>query len=269
MLKTLKSLVKSNPKVHRFAIAARAVVRPSTNDLLRKIARAAASYVERPVFVKVGANDGLTDDPFGDVLLKTPQWVGLLVEPVPYCVDRLQAIYSDRHRFKIEQIAISSSPGAAKFYYVSEEARLSLPDLPDWFDQLGSFDRQHILRHWDGKIEPFVVEGDVKCDTLECVLRRHQLSQVTLLHIDTEGHDLVVLRSIDLEAVSPSWIMIEHRHLSEDDRADMISLLHESDYDITDTGHDFFAIHRKANHELGRSGRVGRLLTREFLTPAR
>ena len=43
--------------------------------------------VSEPVFVKVGANDGITGDPFSDILLSNVKWTGLLIEPAPNCFD--------------------------------------------------------------------------------------------------------------------------------------------------------------------------------------
>jgi FkbM family methyltransferase len=269
MLQTLKSIAKSNPSFRRFAITARSVLRPTADDLLRRLVRTAPKYVDRPIFVKVGANDGVTGDPFGYSLLNNRQWKGVLVEPVPYCIDKLQRIYSDKTRFTIDQSAVGSTSGTGKFYYVSEAARNSLPDLPEWYDQLGSFDRQHIIKHLDGKLEPFIVTADVDVEPLSNILRRHQLSYVTLLHVDTEGYDLEVLKSLGIPSLCPSWIMIEHKHLSGVDRTEMISILDSGGYDISDTGSDFFAMHRKANHGLHRGGRVGRIFNLGLIAPAR
>lgn len=36
-----------------------------------------------------------------------------------------------------------------------------MPGLPVWYDQLGSFDRQHIVKHLDGRLEPFIVTSNV------------------------------------------------------------------------------------------------------------
>jgi hypothetical protein len=90
MLKTLRQIAKSIPPVRWLAIAALSVQRrPSTTDILQRMVRKASKYVDRPVFVKVGANDGVTGDPFAVSLLNNRQWKGVLVEPVPYCIDRL------------------------------------------------------------------------------------------------------------------------------------------------------------------------------------
>lgn len=266
MLQSLRSIANSNPVLRRFALGVRSLVRPTTHDLLRMLVREAGLRVDHPVFVKVGANDGVTGDPFGDALLRSERWKGLLVEPVPYCVERLRRVYSDKTRFTIDQVAIGCTPGTTKFYYVSESAKRALPDLPDWYDQLGSFDRRHILKHLEGRLEPFIVTEDVEVVPLSDIIRRHQLSHVTLLHVDTEGYDLEVLKTLGLPALCPAWIMIENRHLSASDRSEMASLLHSSGYDVSDTGTDFFAMHRDAGHGLSRSGRVGRIFKRDFIS---
>lgn len=268
MKEAIKSFVKANPTSHKWAMATRRTLRPfSTESLLHKLVKAAPRCVRQPTFVKVGANDGVTGDPFGEALLRTEQWNGLLIDPVPYCVDRLKEIYSDRLRFTIEQKAVSQATGSASFFYVSKAARRRLPTLPNWYDQLGSFNREHIVKHLGGKLVPFIKQVEVDCDSLDNILRYHQLSEVTLLHIDTEGYDLEVLKSLSLKKLSPPWIMVEHKHLSSGDRQEMIALLASCNYDISDTGSDFFAMHKYADNGLHRRGSVGRIFNKEFLAP--
>ena len=269
MLTTLKHIVKSVPPVHRLALAAHSVLYPTTTDLLQRMVGKASTCVDQPVFVKVGANDGITGDPFGKSLLNNHQWKGVLVEPVPYCVYRLKRIYSDDTRFTIDTSAVGKSRCTAHFYYVSEAAKYSLPDLPEWYDQLGSFDRHHIVKHLEGRLEPFILTVNVDVKPLNDILQLHNLSYVTLLHIDTEGFDLHVLKSLDLSTLCPSWIMVEHKHLSVRDRSEMLSILQGAEYDIFDMGADFFAMYRRANNELSWSGRVGRIFSRSGITPLR
>jgi len=267
MLQAFKSFLESHPAVHRLVLAVRSVILPTYSQLLQRLVRTAARNIDRPVFVKVGANDGITGDPFGDSLLINAPWQGLLIEPVPYCVERLASIYNNRQRFQIEQIAIGRTPGTARFYYVSQAAKTSLPDLPEWYDQLGSFDRQHIMKHFGGKIEPFILTMDIQVDSLANVLRKHGITEITLLHIDTEGYDLEVLHSLDLSEFHPECIMVEHRHLVPDDRSAMIAILKSNGYIVRDTGYDFFALHREANQCLHHSGRIGRIVNAESFTP--
>ena len=124
--------------------------------------------------------------------------------------------------------------GNTIFYYVDSKAQDSIPNLPSWFDQLGSFDKSHILKQLDGVLAPFVLERRVAVERLADLLRRHGIRTVHLLHIDTEGHDYEVLRTLDFAEIAPVAIFIEHKHLTQNDKAGMRRLLrsHGSPYTI-------------------------------------
>jgi FkbM family methyltransferase len=206
--------------------------------------------VPKPVFVKVGANDGVTGDPFSDILLANAKWTGLLIEPVPYCFDRLRANFHDARRFSLEQVAIGATAGEATFYYVDQKAVESLPNLPSWYDQLGSFDKNHILKHLDGALAPFIIECRIEVLPLTEVLRKNGIQDVHLLHIDTEGYDYEVLKTLDLSHHAPVAILVEHRHLPAAQKTEMHNLLHEYGYSVHDCGGDYFAVNNKAKKEL-------------------
>jgi FkbM family methyltransferase len=202
--------------------------------------------VSKPVFVKVGANDGITGDPFSDILLTNVKWTGLLIEPAPNCFDRLKAIFHDARRFSLEQVAIGATAGEAIFYYVDQKAAENLTDLPSWYDQLGSFDKNHILKHLDGVLEPFIIECKVEVFPLTDILRRNGIQDVHFLHIDTEGYDYEILKSFNLADQIAIAIFIEHKHLSGSERTEMRDLLRKCGYSVHDCGGDFFALNENA-----------------------
>jgi FkbM family methyltransferase len=209
------------------------------NDFLKRVTKTESS----PFFVKVGANDGLSGDPCGRWFVEHENWGGMLIEPVPYLFDRLKQNYPS-DRFVLEQVAIGIQPGEVPFYFVSEEAKVRLPNLPAHFDMLGSFRRQHIVEHLDGVLEPFIVETKLQVETLKAVLRQHHIHRIEFLHIDVEGFDWEVLRSLDFDEAAPSAILIEHRHLTVPDRAQLESRLQQYGYQYYDCGNDFFAERR-------------------------
>jgi FkbM family methyltransferase len=201
--------------------------------------------VPHPVFVKVGANDGVSGDPVSDILLADERWKGLLIEPVPYVFDRLRTNFRDSRRFSLEQVAIGASIGQAAFYYVDAKAAATIPDLPDWCDQLGSFDKNHITKHLDGSLTPFIVESMVEVRPLADVLQRNGMRDAHLLHIDTEGYDYEILKTVDLTHEAPWAILVEHRHLPNPQKAEMLLLLRNHGYSVDDCGTDYFAIHKR------------------------
>jgi FkbM family methyltransferase len=196
------------------------------------------------VFVKVGANDGVSGDLVSDILLANEEWRGLLIEPVPYVFDRLRANFHDARRFSLEQVAIGASAGQAVFYYVDAEAMASIPGLPDWYDQLGSFDKHHITKHLDGALTPFIVESMVEVRPMTDLLKKSGIREVHLLHIDTEGYDYEILKTVDLTQEAPWAILVEHRHLPGSQKAEMLALLRDHGYFVDDCGTDYFATHK-------------------------
>jgi len=206
--------------------------------------------VSEPFFVKIGASDGITDDPCSDILLANTNWRGLLIEPVPYCFDRLRVNFQDSRRFCLAQIAIGASTGEDSFYYVDAKATQSIPSLPTWVDQLGSFDRNHIMKHLDGMLDPFIVECKVQVCPLSDVLLRNGIQNVHLLHVDAEGHDYEVLKTLDFAKHVPLSIFVEHKHLSEAQKTGMLHLLRTHGYSVRDCGEDYFAVNEEANKRL-------------------
>src|SRR5450755_313564 len=114
LIEKLKTTVKSSPAFYKLlSPVARLVRRTRAQAKARKRAREINHFrkfcldlpklVAKPFFVKVGANDGITDDPCSDILLADPNWSGLLIEPVPYCFERLKNNFPDTRRFTLKQ----------------------------------------------------------------------------------------------------------------------------------------------------------------------
>lgn len=139
-------------------------------------------------------------------------------------------------------IAIDSGPAVAQFYYVDEAAKCNLPALPNWYDRLGSFFKQHILNHLDGMLEPYICEQEGRVERLADSLDVQGVSSVTLLHIDTEGTDLKVLETLDFNRIRPRGILIEHKHLSPEDKHQLRVILRDEEYKTFDCGSDFLFV---------------------------
>jgi FkbM family methyltransferase len=195
-------------------------------------------------FVQIGSNDGMHDDPLRSLILKHPGWGGILVEPVPYAFERLKKNYAGRPNLHFENVAVSDCAGFMPFYYVSEAALDSISGLPKWYDQLGSFDRSHIVKHLGGALEPFIVEQPVPTKRLADVLLRNPGRTVDLLHIDAEGHDYAILSQVDFHQIRPRVILYEHVHLSDLQKRTAEASLKHNGYRILRCGNDSLAIQR-------------------------
>jgi len=195
-------------------------------------------------FVQLGSNDGLNGDPLHDLIQSNPEWRGIFVEPVRYAFDRLRSNYNDEKRFVFENIAIADSSGEADFFCVSEDAKRELEDLPDWYDQLGSFNREHLVKHLEGRLEPFILMERVKCETLAGLLDRNHVTKIDLLHIDVEGFDYNILKQIDFLRHSPEVILFEHKHLTPENQRNARFLLAKYEYTLAQFGGDTVALRR-------------------------
>jgi FkbM family methyltransferase len=206
-------------------------------DLIKRKLRGRSSIF----FVQVGSNDGLNGDPLHNLIKGNPRWKGVFIEPVRYTFDRLRSNYNGDDRFVFENIAISESVGEVDFFYVSEDAKAKLGQLPYWYDQLGSFDREHIVKHLEGRLEPFIVKERVKCETLNHVLSRNRVSKIDLLHIDVEGFDYNILAQVDFLRYRPDVILFEHRHLTSNNKRNAVRLLKSHGYTLGEFGGDTLA----------------------------
>jgi FkbM family methyltransferase len=199
-------------------------------------------------FIQVGSNDGLQGDSIRDLIINDESWSGIFIEPVGFIFQNLKRNYGNKVRFIFENVAIAEKKGYAKFYYVSEQAKVDLGDkLPYWYDQLGTFDKNHILKHCDGELEPYIVEEDIECLPLQDILTRNNVQAIDLLHIDTEGYDYKVLSQVDFVGYKPLVMLYENTHLGVEERQKAELLLKTNDYRVTEYGGDTLAILQRSS----------------------
>jgi hypothetical protein len=93
--------------------------------------------------------------------------------------------------------------GRSTLYNGDEKTAEHIADLPRWYDQRGSFDKNHIPKHLEGGFAPFIIEQDVEVLPLANILKQNGLRDLHLLHIDTEGYDYEILNTLDLAQRPP------------------------------------------------------------------
>src|SRR5262245_20148475 len=130
------------------------------------------------IFVlKIGANDGVKNDPIGDYLLSDSRYHGVLVEPVPHYARLLTDHFGLTGRFSIEQVAVSQSSGESKIYHVAENAS---DLLGKYFDVpamrgVASLNRNHVLKHLAPGCQSIVESDTVECLTVKELLNRNHI----------------------------------------------------------------------------------------------
>jgi len=191
-------------------------------------------------FVQVGAADGVNNDPIHQYIKKL-NWSGIMVEPVPYLFEQLRQTYAGYENLVLENVAIADREEIRDFWHLK---RVEKPhNLPHWYNQLGSFSRDHILKHADKipALEDLLVRQPVKCVTMDSMLARNRVKRVDLLLVDTEGYDFMILKQFNFSRFSPRIIVYEHQHLSDADNKQCDDYLVQLKYKLIKDGGDTLA----------------------------
>ena len=213
--------------------------------------RAFASAYPNAAFVEIGANDGQRFDsifPF----VRAGRWHGVVVEPVPYLFERLRRTYGGNRRVAVENVAIGDHDGQRPFYHLAEAPDPEGAGVPWWYDAIGSFDREHVLRHARGEVpdvEDRIRHIDVRCMTLDSLCRKHAIAP-DLLVIDAEGFDWRIIRTIDFTSHRPRLLAFEHHHLGPRDRSDCEEMLRGLGYELVSEGLDTWCLDTTPSDEL-------------------
>ncbi len=215
-------------------------------DILKKYAQSKSDIF----FVQIGSNNGVTGDPLFQ-LIKDFRWSGLLVEPVPYLFEELKENYKNIDAdLSFENSAIASETGLLKFYRLKQTDQ---PGIPVWYDQLGSFRKEVILRQREviPGFDDLLIEDNVHAITFDQLAGKHNLKNLNLIHIDTEGYDFEIIKLIPFERFEIDLIMYEHVHLTNEDYKDSIRILKDKGLILKRFHTDTIAI---------KKGLLGRLL---------
>lgn len=196
--------------------------------------------VPKPFFIGIGANDGVTHDPLYS-FIRDYGWPGVMVEPIPEVFTILERNYASFGQVKLVQAAIGTTDGTGTIYSVRANdptsTRMTLHS---------SFDRNVLLKatEWYATLEENIVEVPVPIMRLDTLLEKTGADRVDVLKIDTEGHDLEILQTVDLKRLAPRLILAEYAHLSRDSVLKMADILLDSGYSISMNRLDMLAYRR-------------------------
>jgi hypothetical protein len=168
------------------------------------------------IYLQIGAGAGDLDaralyrDGFTEIVKKVvqPDDRVILVEPNPLNIAVLKRSWNSFKQAEIYEVGIvpKSVSGSDLSFYFSEL------DAPHY--QVGSFDSQHVLKHY-----PQLKHNDLKCLMVETIDLLGFLSsivggrKVELLSLDIEGLDAEVILDTDFSAIQARLLSVEHLHL--------------------------------------------------------
>jgi FkbM family methyltransferase len=158
-------------------------------------------------FVQIGAHAGREAMPHAERGERC-----LLVEPVPHLVARLREAYAAYPSVEIVQCIVADRAGELPFYYLD-----GTEGLPDWADQIGSVDRDHLVVlgrqcRFGDDFEGRIREMTIRSLTPDGLFREHGVGRVGTLLIDTEGLDAKLIGAVDLEGTEVRTIVFERKH---------------------------------------------------------
>ncbi len=187
--------------------------KPLIENDIRQILQNHINQTSEFTFIQIGSNDGKSNDPLHD-FIKSNNCKGVFIEPVPYLFERLKQNYKNSLNLFFENIAIADENSFKDFYTIKE---VKDNTLPSWYNQLSSFRLETIMSHkyYIPNLEQLIEKQSVPTLTLQTIIEKYEIKHLDILHVDTEGYDFEIIKTIDFQKFCPSILMFEHQHLSE------------------------------------------------------
>jgi FkbM family methyltransferase len=159
-------------------------------------------------YVQVGANDGFLDDPVFKIA-RARNWSGLLIEPNPSYFAALTKTYEGRKRFKLLNCGVSDRAGKMDLHYLAPEAE---GKYPPWAKGCATLDHDRLTQVLSRVATPGpndIASTTITLRRLDAILKSQKITRTDLLVIDVEGHEVSVLKSLDLSKFRPKAILLE------------------------------------------------------------
>ena len=182
---------------------------------------------DRSYIIQIGANDGVSGDPLFDMAQKHENWKLLLVEPVPHLFDQLKKNYGNTARVTYVNAAINEDGDPQLFYVIDQKAYQEIPNLSRDYEQIGSFDEQHLISLGGERLRKFISPIEVQSYSLTQLLDLYRINHFDALLLDAEGYDWLILKQLNLEKHLPKIIFFEQTHLSSKDVQDFWNIFSE------------------------------------------
>lgn len=219
--------------------------------LMRRFAR----LFPEACFVQIGANDGDQLDHLQSAIVSS-NWRGLMLEPVPYVFERLKDNYGHlQSRVALRNVAIGPSQGHMPFWHLQQDD--ASEDLPRWYDALGSFRKEVVLKHerYIPDIRQRLICTEVETITFDGLCEQEAVEAIDLIQMDTEGFDFEIIKLIDFDEYRPRLLIYEHHHFNEETKVECEQHMHARGYVLLREAMDTWCLDARA-----RDDRQARLL---------
>lgn len=213
---------------------------PLNTALLRMALNGVHTAEQGDVFVvQVGANDGKMNDPIYPYF-EACGWSGLLIEPLPNYFAKLTELHEVRKHITLENSAVGDAAGDLNLYHLNPAVE---DQYPKWVLGCASSDEDRMInatkRAKGADARPSDVVGTkVPIVRLDSILDKHDVSQIDVLIIDVEGHEISVMNSFDMAAAGLSLAIVECNGPNEAQQDDYIACMTRAGLEVVRIGHD-------------------------------
>lgn len=155
--------------------------------------------------IQVGANDGLEGDPVRHLIYRYAS-KALLIEPVPFLIEKLQNNYKDYcGKLIIENVLIGENNHDITIKLLNPTYWDSYINKVGWHPtQISSIYSEPLITKISSRLEISKAEAkkrilSIKCKqlTLHELIKKHNFESIDLLQVDCEGHDFNVIESLN------------------------------------------------------------------------
>lgn len=190
-------------------------------------------------FIQVGANDGRRADPIR-AFIDDYAWSGMMFEPLAANFADLQRHRGASPNLRLRRAAIDVTAGRRQIYDLAPAATAG---RPDWTRGLASFSRERVAQAARelGLPDTSIISEQVETVTWPQVWREFGPHPCDLIVLDTEGHDLALLRAAHLAQHRPRLILFEHACNTLDERIAFYRELIGLGYELATHGGDTVA----------------------------
>lgn len=192
------------------------------------------------IFVlEIGAMDGIRHDPLYKHLSKNKNWSALLVEPVKEYFKKLKTNYKNRKNIIFENLAISDKEGISNISVFPRE-KIESGQIPDWTDGCSTLVPDLTMSDRKELASNFVTQK-IKTTTFSNLVEKHNISNIDVLQIDTEGLDYYIFWEVINRGFFPQLIMLEVVFLNEEEKNEIKNFLIEKNYKVEFHADDLIA----------------------------
>lgn len=227
-------------------------------DIFDKVLHYYGRKGEKQFVINIGAMDGVLFDTLTGYV-EMYGFSGLYVEPIKEHFERLVKNKSHIEGNKFENSAITNYNGTITMTTIPNKF-IDGVNVIEAFKGMSAIDPSRNGMGTEGDkpiVEKYGVDVEVNCLTFESLLKKHQIDNFDIISVDTEGHDAVILKLIDIAKYLPKLIRLEYCNLTNEEKEEVKAIFEKNGYvyEITpeDGEMDIDAVRRDVYDEVSSS----------------